>query len=387
MNIKVENIVTLRQIDAISGKVVSETKPQRNLIFDNGLNALARSTNATYPAEATACIRVGSGSTADKVSSGGITFTQSGNTITANAGFFTSGMIGWLFKYGSGTGGAEYYITGFTDSTHITVDTSATVSTPTVGTVWNVIRSTLETLLYSSSSYETVSGACQTTFAANVATHKRTINFAQQGSAYNVNEVGYFRTTTGTTIFGRIVLAATEVVNPTNFLQVVMEFVVTYLPASPLTVANVGTNIDTAGKAMLEQLIYKFFGIVQANGDPLIAQGNALDGSGYGRAYFPTATYSQAANTGTSPPSWSARVDTVVNMVWTFTGTRGTMQAASGTIITTSGQTIYGVGFALDNPPYEVGFDIKFDTPFVLPTGSFLPQITWKCVYNRTLSN
>lgn len=388
MNINVETIIQLRQVDVVTGKVVSETKPEKNLVMDIGLNALARSTNATSPAEMSVACRVGSGSTSDKIASGAITFTQVGTTITASVGFFTSAMVGYIFKYGTGTAGAEYYITAFTNSTTVTVDTSATVATPTVATVWNVIRIAMETLLYSSSTYLTTAGACGTTFTANTASHKRTYNFAQQVASYNVNEVGYFNSTTGTAIHGRLVLGSTEVVAPTNFLQVVLTIVVTYSPGVPTAVGNVGTNIDTTGNAMLECCNSTFFGTVASDGTTTLpAQGWAVDSAGGRNAQLNLQIASYTQHSVTSATTLSVTTLVVVQVGWVYASARGKMTATTNTSITTAAQTLSGVSLGGGGGSNAVCFDIQFTTPFTLPTGTFLPQVVFSCTYKRLLNN
>lgn len=398
LKVNCEMTVQTIQRNAKTGKVVSRSKPQKNLIMDGGLNALARSTNATYPAEFANYCRVGSGSTADKVSSGAVTFTQAATTLTASAGFFTAGMVGWLFKWGSGTGGNEIYITGFTSSTIVTVGTSATVAVPAVGTVWNVTRSTLETLLYTNSSFEVTAGSCSTIISAPAVAHKRTYNFTQQVASYNVNEIGYFRASAGTTIFGRLVLGATEVVAPTNFLQVVLTFTVTYSPSAITAVADVGTNLNTAGNIMLEGIFsnttYPAIGYVVTNSGSSspssLINGNmaSLDGSNGGGTpiHGIVANYTQNA----AIDAVGALVTPIVFAVpiFTYASVRGKMTATTNTTISTSGQTLYGVGIINQNGgSVRSLLDVKFTTPYVLPSGSFLPQVVFSCTYDRTLSN
>lgn len=383
MNITVETMVVIRHIDAITRKVVKESLPKKNLVMDNGLNALAQSTNLTYTAEFTNACRVGSGNTSDKIGSGAITFTQTGTTVTASAGFFTAAMVGYIFKYGTGTAGVEYYITAFTNSTTVTVDTSATVAVPTLATVWNVTRSTLETLLFTHSSYETTGGACGTTVSGNTLTHLRTYNFAQQVSSYNVNEVGYFRANVGTSIFGRLVLGATEVVAPTNFLQVALTCVFTYSPSVPTAVSDVGTNINTAGNAMVESLSTTRFSFVTSTGSQTQpASGARMDGGGGITVKGIVSAYTQNATPGAllNPTTL-----TFVGATWTYAAVRGKMTATTNTTISASGQTMTGVG--LGSTGSDVAMDVKLTTPFVLPTGSFLPQCVFSCTYNRQLNN
>lgn len=388
MNVKTEMRVKLRQINAKSGRVVAETPFRKNLVMDGGLNALAGSTNATVPAAFFAGCRVGSGSTADKISSGAVTFTQSGTTITADAPFFTAGMNGWLFKYGSGTGGAESYIT-FVNSTTATSSVSATVAVGEVAAVWNVTRTALETLLYSSATYETTAGACSTGVAANVVTFQRTFNFAQQVASYNVNEVGYFSSITGTTIFGRLVLPATEVVNPTNFLQVVLQFVVTYSPSAITAVGDVGTNIDTSGNAMLENLAAGSSGAIAAVLSTGATQNAGASGICIDRSNATSlcrgilSDYAQNASTSNALTTPAPTVLTFQITSWTYNSVRGQMRLSTNATISTSGQTLYGVMLGAGVPI----FDVKFNSTYLLPTGSFLPQVTFLQTYDRNLSN
>lgn len=396
MKVKANLVVRVqtKQFNAETGKLVSESPIQTNLVMDGGLNALARSTNATYPAEATICCRVGSGSTSDKIASGAITFTQAGTTLTASAGFFTAGMVGMLFKWGTGSGGNEIYITAFTSSTQVTVGTSATVAVPEVGVVWNVIRTTLETLLYSSSTYETISGSNGTTITGALTTHKRTYNFPVQVAPYNVNEVGYFRQNTGTTIFGRVVLSATEIVAPTNFLQVVIEFDVTYSPGSPTANGNVGTNIDTSGNTTFEIINTSMIGSVGTTGAAQTSSnGCSIDGSQTGCVIGRVGTWTQNPTTNSSSYTWGTnttteRVQFAVGVSWNFAGSRGQMNIVANTTISTTGQTLYGIGVCdFNSGQPRPALSVKFTNTYAMPTGSFLPVCTFAVTYNRNLVN
>lgn len=380
-----EMLVQTRQICRKTRRVMRESAIQRNLVLDRGLNALARSTNATFPANANLVCNVGSGATSDKTSSGAVTFTQASTTLTASAPFFTAGMVGQLFKWGSGTGGVEVYINAFTSSTIVTVATAATVAVPTVGVVWNVSRTTLETYSYSNTSFETTAGSCGTTFSANVASHKRTYNFATQAAPYNVNEVGWF-TSAGSATFGRLVLAATEVVAPTNFLQVVLTLVITYSPSSITAVADVGTTINTAGNAMLEQITSVNMSTILSTGATnTLTNGNALDGSASSCVQGIIANYTQNATTNAATLNPSKLPFELPS--WTYNSVRGQMKLGqTNTTITTAAQTLYGVCI-ISNGNNQVAFDVKFTTPYVTPTGSFLPRVTFLQTYDRVLNN
>lgn len=389
LNVKCHAEAKLRQINAKTGKVVSETGWTRNLLMTGGLQSLAQQSDVCSTASITNACRVGSGTTADKISSGAITFTQAGTTLTASAGFFTAGMVGYIFKWGSGSAGVEVYITAFTSSTIVTVGVAATVAVPEVGTVWNVTRIALETLLYTNTSYETTTGACGSSVTGGAVTHKRTYNFATQVASYNVNEVGYSNTSGGTNIKGRIVLAATEVVAPTNFLQVVLNFVVTYSPAAPTAVVDVGTNINTAGNAMLEAIVLtggiNGFARVNSNGGPSSAAfGNALDGSNPGTIIGINAAYTQNATPSPTTSLVNSYLVFESNAGPVYGGSIGLVTYSSNTTITTAGDTLYGV--ALQGNA-GASFDVKFTSPYVTPVGSFLPRVVFGIQYGQSLTN
>lgn len=389
MIINLETSVKTRVIDSATKKVLSESPWQKNLILDRGLNALAGSTDSCKMGLFTATCRIGSGTTPNSYASGAVTFTQAATTITASAGFFTGAMVGMLFKYGSGSGGAEYYITGYTDSTHVTVDTSATVGTPEVATVWAVNQTTLATFAYNNTSYETSAGSCSTVFAGNLMTMKRTYNFATQAAPYNVNEIGYFNQTGGAgVIFGRLVLGSTDVVPPTSFYQVVLSVAVTFSPGVPTAVADVGTNINTAGNAMLECIeTGNFISSVGTNGAIANGTNSNFDYSGNNPIFgLITANYSQ---NGTPQATYltTTAVSVSSSVGWAYAGTRGKRTLTYNTTITTAGQTLYGLSLGLQGGANQCIFDVKLTSTYALPTGSFLPQAVWSMTFNRTLTN
>jgi hypothetical protein len=380
-----------RIIDSATGTVVKESPWGENMITDQGLNGLATSSAVpsvnAHPAGIFSVCVVGGGTNPNAVASGAVTFTQVTNQLTASAPFFTFPMVGQLFKYGAGTGGAECYITGVTSDQVVTVDTSATVSTPTVGTVWNVAQGTLQTPLLVSTGYQTNSGNCGTTLAGNQATHQRYFVFAPQPAPYTVNEIGYGGNnlvTAGGYIAGRFVLGSSDVVAPTQFYLVIMQFIVTYSPANPSPVSSVGTNINTAGALALESIGANACQEVTSSGGTTIAGG--LDSAA--DLYFATATYSQNGApqlTGSGGVNWTGINLDIGSGTWAFASARGAMTLGYNTSITTTGQTLYGIG--IGPAAGQVQLDVLFATPQTAPTGLFEPQTVWRAVYNRVLSN
>lgn len=393
MRVKTRQVraVDIEQVRDGKGIIVSESPWRKNLVLDQGLNAMAKSTANSLncnPAQAFTYCQVGSGTNPVKTSSGAITFTQSGTTLTASGGFFTAGMVGSLFKYGTGTGGAEYYITAFTNTTTVTVDTSATVSTPTVGCVWGVNQTALQTFLYASNTYQTATGDCFTdkTTMPNLVM-QRTFIFAAQASPYNVNEIGWTSTSTTSRCLGRLVLPSTDVVGTSNYYVVVLNITFTYSPSSPTAVSDVGTNINTAGNAMFETT--QFMSVVTTAGATTAGSSDSGNQSSPSLSYplfvLPTTTYSQNGSIA-NPGSLSWTGVNPGSFVQAYGSTRGKLIWSGTLSISTSGQTAYGMGL-VGNGDTRPFFDIKFTTPVTLPTGTFQTTTTFSLTYNRNLSN
>ena len=382
--------------DAKTSEILKDNPWQENLVMDIGLNTMAQQStaivgpNAANPASVFNNLIVGSGTSPNSIASGAITFTQSGTTITASGGFFTSAMVGGIFKYGTGTGGAEYYITAYTDTTHVTVDTSATVGTATVATVWQVQKTALDNVLHAATSYRTNSGDCQTTFAGGTVTHQRVFIIAQQALSYTVNEIGYNPFGIGNAtngVAGRFVLSASDVVGNTNFYVVTVQLAVSYSPAAPVAVSNTGTNINTAGNAMIEDLGQ--IHIVASNGSPTTNISNCgFDGGNVNGMYFGLVTYTQNSTPASSGTSFAISPSLYAPATYTLTyaGTRGAMSYTFVYSFSTTGQTLYGV-YISSAPFNAVAFDVKFTTPQTAPSGTFAGTAIFTFTYGRTLSN
>lgn len=380
------------QYNAATGELVCRSEWQKNLFLDAGINAFANKAGgigAMAPAEFSRCM-AGSGTNANSFASGAITFTQVGNTLTASSAFFTAAMVNAVFKYGTGGSGVELYITAFTSSTIVTVSGALTVATPTVGTVWMVQQTALQTQVMFTDTFDTTAGNCQTTFATNTVTHQKVFKFAVQGGTVNINEVGWGQGNSSTLLGGRAVLGSTDVVPVTNFYVVQLQIIITYTPSVPTAVGNVGTNINTAGNLAIES----FKGgtcRVNADGSSTSRGAAALDGAGNSIAFgFYTASIVQnasPANGTTNGPDVSTGVIQLIsNGQWVFTGTGtapGTCTLTSTASITTSGQSMKGCCL---NTNFAVA-DVQFTTPQTAPTGTFQPNTVWQMTFGRNLVN
>ena len=382
MKISICTLIKTRVVNALSGLIEKESPWRKNLVLDTGLNSLAQAFPSAMPAQLSLACFIGDGSTPTSYTSGAITFTQSGNTLTASGNFFTSLMAGMLFKWGAGSGGTENYVASFVSATEVNLLTSATVATPEVGTVWAVNQHALTHLLYSSDVYATASGDCGSTIVGNVITHKRTINFPVKLAQYNVNEIGYNSAISQDTLLaGRIVLPATDVVPTSSYYQVIIQNVITYSPATPVAVGNVGVNIDTSGVLCLETM--SGVTAIQPDGSaPLYGSTSILDG---GRTAWASLILQNWTQNSTPQPGLVAlNPVNVSNAVWAKAAGVGVATLSVSTTLTTSGQTIYGFGIS-----NYTGFalTLKLTTPYVLPVGSFLPQFVWTMIYTRSLVN
>jgi hypothetical protein len=413
--------------DVKTGKVTRVYPWVKNLVNDIGLNWLAANTSA---ASAFGNCGIGSSNAPVSVASGAITFTQAGtSTITASSAFFTSGMVGSIIKYGSGTAGYEQYIAtigggGLTCTVQASPGGFQTIS-GAVATVWNVQTQNLTQFLYNSGTYLTSSGSNGTSYTgANTQVNQRTFYFAPQSAAYTVNEVGWSNgavtgpapvagvsqgASNSNNVYGRAVITSVTV-GVTNFLSMVVVVSITYSPSVPSAVGNVNTNggggaLNTAGNAMLEyfaQVYVDNSGTPQPQiGFPALAEN--FGGGATARFGLQLSNYSQQTtmfSSGTQPfpsiPATTAGALTYsVNIgPWVYvsstTPTGGTVppgvcQLTFSTAFTTNGETVYGLVLSAQGQPAT--FDIKLTTPFVLPVGTFPVSGTFKVQYGRTLSN
>lgn len=372
------------------GNIVFERPFSKNLVLDSGLNGMALDTSLSNNGDPAASFRychIGSGTNPTSIASGSITFTQAATSLASSSPFFTSAMVGGLFKYGVGSGGVELYITAFITNILVTVGTSMTVASPTVGTVWQVQATTLQTEISRTNTYRTLGGDNFTTCTSPTAVMQRTFNFGTQGSSINVNEIGW-GSLNGTSIGGRIVLPSTDVVGIGNTYLVILQLTITFSPASPAAVTNVGTNIDTSGNAMME-----FFDIDRVdNTGAITVQGSIAAGANVCAIVMTGVTYTQRTTiANTSTLDWSAN-ETVISggsaIGWAYAGSRGlcTITGTASISIVTGGQSTFGIGIA-NFSSLRPSFDIKLTTPYSLLVGVFTPTTVFACLYNRTLVN
>lgn len=373
-------------VDSASGRVVCRKTDFLDMVLDVGLNGLADGSANGFSGMMVTC-KIGSSNAANSIGSGAVTFTQSGNTITASAGFFTSAMTGGILKYGSGSAGVEQYIT-YVSPTQATSATSYTQASAIVGTAWLVQQNSLVAYLYKNISYDTSGSGCDTTFASNTITLKRTFVFANESSPYNVSEIGYSRNSNNDgTVDGRIVLGSPVTVTATQFYRVTLQMSWTVTPNGSTAAGNVGTGIDTAGNC---GVLFWDCTIVNSDGTNGSAQtlfggggSNVLDSGGVAIALLGIVLT-------INPISASASNTTglYISAQSNFTNSGQPVGVGLATInylFNTAGETCDG--FNLGNAQGYLCFGQNFTAPITLPTGAFSGVVTVTRQFTRTLTN
>lgn len=355
---------------------------RKNLILDSGLDNVA-SFNWT------SCIQfcaVGTGNSPTSRTNGAITFTQSGNTLTASGNFFSSADVGRLFKFGTGSGGAEQYITAYTNATTVTVSSSASVGSM-VGTVWYVNDTGLQTEVARTNSKSNNSGDNGTTFAANVVTHKVTFLFPAVGSGVTYNEIGWSSGGGATTLFGRDLITPGDTLLTGQVYKIVLQLIVTYSPSSPVASPNVGTGYDSTGTLAIEDISIFTIAGIQSNGAASVDR--ILDVSAnVGAVFFPVSSSQQSSPTNDGS---GLRGGNHLSGLGNSGYTNGTffITKSGNSAVNTLTNTVYGVGIYDGLHGSTTALDVQFTTP-VVPSGggaNYTLSTTWTFSWQRVLVN
>jgi len=172
-----------------SAKVVSTTGPRNNLILDQGLNKMLRSSGTINWATWSTYCAAGVGTTATFTDSGATTATTSGSstTVTASGSFFTAAMVGQLIRFDSGE---ERYIAS-QSGTACVVTVAVNIAAPTLFCVWAVNQTGLASESKRSNTYLTGAGNCGSSVTGNVWSGKRTYDFSVEVGNVNYTELGW----------------------------------------------------------------------------------------------------------------------------------------------------------------------------------------------------
>ena len=241
-----------------NGEVVCGTQFRDNMLTDFGLDDI---TQGMGWLSGLGLPRLGNGVSPSPVrrDSGAITFTQSGTTLTASSSFFVSDDTGKLFKWGTGSTGDEVYLT-YVSGTQCAVSVSATVSTPTIGTIWYVNVSALTNYI-SGLSWVGEAGADKNYSVASVSgdvvtvTHQHVQNSSAFGSGTTVTEIGFNPLSYGeTSLYDIDIISPPVVFLAGDQARVTLQVIQTISGLTPASAPNVGTGYDSSGTVQLESI-------------------------------------------------------------------------------------------------------------------------------------
>lgn len=365
-----------------AGEVVLETPMRPHLITDSGLDLIGTESELLNLLKN--CI-LGTNVSPDPVrrDDGAVTFTQTGTTITASSPFFVATDTGRLFKWGTGSAGAECYLT-YVDSTHATSSVAAEVPAPDNGTVWYVNTAAIKTPIAG------VTWTKQATGNSSVAsvvgdtctwTHT-TVNVSSVIAApVTVTEIAIHTSTTNASVFDRDIVSP-----PVAFLAgdqaiVTLVWEQNYSSVTPVSVGNVATGYDSSGDFQIESLIKG--GSVSGfnlNGT-ITGPGNLAPAITSKIGAITAAITLQPFSTATAPAHSQVNKDSTLAGYGTGTYFRDCSVTFS---ISEANGTIYGVTLTYTGSQSSV--TQKFTTPFTKLNTQTL-AVTFRKSWSRVLTN
>lgn len=253
LGVKTSNVFRYRAGFVRDGKRHWITPWRDNLIQDAGMNKIGSSSLAWVQCFGTCLFGNNVSPSPIQRAPGIVTFTQTGTTITASGNFFLNTDTGALFKWGTGTGGVEGYIT-YVNATTVTYSVSQTVAVPTPGTIWFVNTPALSTLYATTSTYGSNGGDNSSSIVGNVVTHKRTFVGAAVAGPVTLTEIGFNDTTSNSNLFDRDIITGGVALTTGDQPLAVCQLIQTFTPTTSTAASNVGTGCDSTGNFLIEWL-------------------------------------------------------------------------------------------------------------------------------------
>jgi hypothetical protein len=258
MKAVLHNRVSLRyKIEVVrNGKVVKSLPFRDYMITDSGLDSVG--TKNWLPMLNYPLLGENGSPTPVRRDSGSITFTQAGTTITASSGFFVAGDTGRLFKWGTGETGAEVYLT-YVSATQATASASATVSSPTIGTIWYVNTNTLLTFITGLTWSRLTNASENFTSTAVVGdtvtvTHQQTVYSSAFVANKTITEIAFNDTNANTAVFDRDIITPSVALLIGDQAKIICQLISRYSSVTPVAVGNVATGYDSSGQFQIESL-------------------------------------------------------------------------------------------------------------------------------------
>jgi hypothetical protein len=252
-----------RVILEADGSETSRTAFKKNLILDAGLDLVA----TTLWANETTYCHIGTGTNPFQRDSGAITISVTTLVATASAGFFEAGDVGRLLKLDSGE---EYYISAFTDTTHVDLLAGADAAA-SEGTIWYVNRTVLQTEVKRTATVRTSSGDNGTAYDATFRTftHRRTHLFTAEVGAVTYQEIGWGPTNTTALFSGLVLSGGGDSLVAGQQYMVISELILTPSPTTSVASPDVGSGgWNSEGDICIEskRSASQVFSTVDANG-------------------------------------------------------------------------------------------------------------------------
>ncbi len=367
------------------GVLVHETPFRPHLITDAGLDNVGTS---PWLQQLNNCLLGTGPAVAVRRDDALVTFTQTGFVITASAPFFIASDVGRLFKYGVGSTGAEYYITVYTNSTTVTVDTTDTVAAPTAGTVWYVNTATLVAPVagLTWSRQASGNGSVITTLGDTATVTHTAVNVSSALAApATISEIAVNRLNTNASLFDRDIVSPPVALLAGDQAIVTIQLIQKYTPITPLAVGNVATGYDSSGTLQIES----FRAGSNNNGLSILSAGG---GASTGQSFDPSDADAQQCNVGadftqqafnatTSPTGGQGGVGKAAVLGGYGTGTyRRDMTFSYG--IT----EVNGVHYGFSVGGFWRDISIHYTTPWTKLSTQTL-TFTWRRTWQRTLTN
>ena len=191
-------------VDEATDKVVYESDWQKNLILNQGMNAVAARTWADCYAWAIC----GTGTTSNSIDSSTDTADQVGTTVTntgAVINFSTAVVAGDMIKWDTGE---EAMVTSITSASIVEVTPTQSVSGGAY-TIWKTARVGLETEVKRTSTKLGGAGNCGATRSGATIRGFRTFDFTTESGSVTYTEVGVgWASSAASTVFSRVVLSS-----------------------------------------------------------------------------------------------------------------------------------------------------------------------------------
>ena len=215
------------------GRIVADYGWKKNLILDQGLDKFA----TVRFADCFLFAAAGTDNTPVQDSPAALA-TWSATTLTASAATWASTDVGKMVVFATGQ---QAYITGFTDSTHVTVDRANTIPVGTAFVMYRVNQTGLVAEIARTNLYSQNDGDNSTTTSGPLVQLQRTFIFpVESGTGNTYYEIGFSDlAAAGANLFSRVVLnPGITVLGPSNSnagqqLEVTYQLRLTFGPTSP----------------------------------------------------------------------------------------------------------------------------------------------------------